>query len=100
VGLPVPGAKLPSAGIPYDAATVASTGLSSNMCILRGFNTALAKNATDSSPFPFGIWFANPRTLYVADEGAGDSTFDASSGTYTAAGASTTAGLQKWVLNP
>jgi hypothetical protein len=100
VGLPVPGAKLPGAGIPYDPATVASTGLTSNMCILRGFNTALAKSATDSSPFPFGIWFANPRTLYVADEGAGDNTFDASSGAYTAAAASTTAGLQKWVLNP
>jgi hypothetical protein len=99
VGVPVPGAKLPTAGIPYDPNTVASTGLTSNMCILRGFNTALAKNATDSSPYPFGIWFANSHTLYVADEGAGDNTFDTTSGTYSAAAASTTAGLQKWVLN-
>ncbi|HTU96321.1 MAG TPA: hypothetical protein VMF14_10815 [Solirubrobacteraceae bacterium] len=100
VGVPVPGAKLPTAGIPYDPTTVASTGLTGNMCILRGFNTALAKNATDASSYPFGIWFANPRTLYVADEGAGDNTFDATGGTYSAAAASTTAGLQKWVLNP
>ncbi|HXD63387.1 MAG TPA: hypothetical protein VNV17_02160 [Solirubrobacteraceae bacterium] len=98
VGLPVPGAKLPTAGIHYDPSTVAATGLTSNMCILRGFNTALAKNATDASPFPFGIWFANPRTLYVADEGGGDNAFDTASGTYSAAAASTTAGLQKWVL--
>jgi hypothetical protein len=99
IGLPTAGAKLPTTSIPYDPSTVASTGLTSNMCILRGFNTALAKNATDASPFPFGIWFANPHTLYVADEGADDNTFDATSGTYSAAAASTTAGLQKWVLN-
>ena len=35
----------------------------------------------------------------MADEGAGDNTYSASTGTYTAAAASTTAGLQKWVFN-
>ena len=99
VGLPATGAKLPTTSIPYDPNTIASTGLTSNMCILKGFNTALAKNATDASLYPFGIWFANPHTLYVADEGAGDNTFDATTGTYSAAAASTTAGLQKWVFN-
>jgi hypothetical protein len=97
-GVPAAAAKLPTTSIPYDPNTVASTGLSSNMCILSGFNTTLAKNATDASSYPFGIWFANPHTLYVADEGAGDNTFDAASATYSAAAASTTAGLQKWVL--
>ena len=29
-------------------------------------------NATDASDFPFGLWFANPDTVYVADEGSGD----------------------------
>jgi hypothetical protein len=48
---------------------------------------------------PFGIWFANPDTLYVADEGAGDNTYDATTNTYTADAASTTAGLQKWVFD-
>jgi hypothetical protein len=43
------------------------------------------------------MWFANPTTLYVADEGAGDNAF--ANGSYTAAAASTTAGLQKWVYN-
>ena len=99
VGLPATGAKLPTASIPYDPNTIASTGLTSNMCILKGFNTALAKNANDASMYPFGIWFANPHTLYLADEGAGDNTFDATTGTYSAAAASTTAGLQKWVFN-
>jgi hypothetical protein len=99
VGIPAAGAKLPTTSIPYDTTTVANTGLSSNMCILQGFNTALAKNATDASSYPFGIWFANKDTLYVADEGSGNNAFDTTSGTYSAAAASTTAGLQKWVLD-
>jgi hypothetical protein len=70
-----------------------------NADILKGFPTALAKNATDASDYPFGLWFANPTTLYVADEGAGDNTYDATTNTFTAAAASTTAGLQKWSFN-
>jgi hypothetical protein len=94
VGLPVAGAKLPTAGI---ESTLTSAGLASNMCILKGFPTALAKGATDASDYPFGLWFANPTTLYVADEGSGDNTY--ANGAYTADAASATAGLQKWVFN-
>jgi hypothetical protein len=65
------------------------------MCVLKGFTTTLAKDTTDS--FPFGVWFANATTLYVADEGNGTNTFGA--GTYTAAASQTTAGLQKWVFD-
>jgi hypothetical protein len=65
------------------------------MCVLKGFNTALAKNTTNV--FPFGVWFANATTLYVADEGDGANTF--SNGTYTDAAAQTTAGLQKWTFD-
>jgi hypothetical protein len=65
-----------------------------NMCVLKGFPTAL-KSTTS---FPFGLWFANSHTLYVADEGDGSNTYSATSGTYTDAAAQTTAGLQKWVL--
>ena len=97
VGLPQPGATLPTSPIAYNPATVASTGLASNMCILKGFNTALAKTSTNS--FPFGLWFANAHTLYLADEGNGTDTYSTTSGTYTAAAAQTTAGLQKWVFN-
>ena len=80
--------------------TAANPGLTpTNTCILNGFPTALAKSATDASLYPFGIWFANSTTLYVADEGAGDNAYSSTSGTYTAAGASTTAGLQKWSYN-
>ena len=39
-----------------------------NMCILKGFPTTPAKTATS---FPFGVWFADAKTLYVADEGDG-----------------------------
>jgi hypothetical protein len=94
VGLPVAGARLPAAGI---ESTLTSTGLASNMCILKGFPTALAKAATDASDYPFGLWFANPTTLYVTDEGSGDGAF--ANGSYTAAAASATAGLQKWVYS-
>ena len=95
VGVPASGAKLPTAPLSFDPSTLQADGLPSNMCILKGFPTVLAKSAT---AFPFGIWFANPRTLYVADEGSGDNTF--AGGTYTNAQASTTAGLQKWVFSP
>jgi hypothetical protein len=102
-GLPQPGVSLPTTStISYNASEGGSgnPGLTpENMCILQGFPTASAKNATDANDYPFGLWFANPDTLYVADEGAGDNTYSASSGTYTAAPASTTAGLQKWVFD-
>jgi len=57
--------------------------------VLPGLNTTLATTAT-SGPNPFGIWFANATTMYVADEGDG-----------TAADAATSsfAGLQKWTFN-
>jgi hypothetical protein len=97
VGIPSANATLPTTPLSYNPATLQTAGLPSNMCILKGFPTTLAKGATDASDYPFGIWFANPTTLYVADEGAGDNAF--SGGTYTAAAASTSAGIQKWVYN-
>ncbi len=95
VGLPAANAKLPATPLTYDPAALQTAGLPSNMCILAGFPTALAKKANPLA-FPFALWFANATTLYVADEGdgfAGDSTL------YTHAAAQTTAGLQKWVFN-
>jgi hypothetical protein len=95
-GLPAPGAPLPASPIAYDPSLLQTQGVFPyNMCVLQGFPTAL-KSATS---FPFGIWFASARTLYVADEGNGDTTFSATSGSYAGAAAQTTAGLQKWVLS-
>jgi hypothetical protein len=110
VGLPSGSATLPAAGSftsPSYSNSNAALGLTAtnpgltptNMCILKGFPIALAKNATDSSNYPFGIWFANATTMYVADEGAGDNTYSTGTGTYTAAAASTTAGLEKWTYS-
>jgi len=96
VGLPVPDASLPTSPIAYNPTVLQTEGVTPyNMCILQGFPTAL-KSAT---AFPFGLWFANPDTLYVADEGNGDNTFDPATGMYATAAAQTTAGLQKWVFN-
>jgi hypothetical protein len=95
-GLPVAGAPLPTSSIAYDPAVLQTEGVTPyNMCILQGFPTALKSKTA----FPFGLWFANPNTLYVADEGNGDNTFDPATNTYTAAAGQTTAGLQKWVFN-
>jgi hypothetical protein len=106
-GLPQPRAALPTtSNFTYSTSdtalglTAKNPGLTpDNMCVLKGFPTTSAKNATDASDYPFGLWFANPDTLYVADEGAGDNTYDAATDTYSAAAASTTAGLQKWVYD-
>ncbi len=57
--------------------------------ILPGFSTVLAKGAANTITHPFGIWFANATTLYVADEG---------DGVKADAATSTSAGLQKWSL--
>jgi hypothetical protein len=88
-GLPMPGAQLPQPGQSYP------------MCILKGFNDSAA--STDTTHFPFGLWFANKDTLYVADEGSGSFGDDPASADptspYADAAESTTAGLQKWVFN-
>jgi hypothetical protein len=97
VGLPGATASLPSAPIFYDATKLQTNGVTPyNMCILKGFPTTLAKTSTS---FPFGVWFADAKTLYVTDEGDGTTTFDPVSGKYTAAAAQTAAGLQKWVFD-
>jgi len=95
VGVPVPGAALPSAPLPYDASTLAKTGLPTNMCVLAGFPSTPNKTATTVA-YPFGIWFADANTVYVADEGDG---YAGGSDLYTHAAAQTTAGLQKWVFD-
>jgi hypothetical protein len=95
VGIPGVGATLPISPLSYQAANLQTTGLPNNVCILAGFPTALAKTA-NSVAFPFGIWFANADTLYVADEGDG---YTGGTDFYTHAAAQTTAGVQKWVFN-
>jgi hypothetical protein len=95
VGLPSPHAALPTKPLDVDAATLQSTGLPSNMCVLAGFPTTPNKTATTQA-FPFGIWFADANTLYVADEGDG---FTGDTTLYTHAASQTAAGLQKWVFD-
>jgi uncharacterized protein (TIGR03437 family) len=63
---------------------------SAPITVLPGFPTAAAKTAGAANDYPFGIWFANATTLYVADEG---------DGVIADAAGSTTAGLQKWILS-
>lgn len=98
VGLPQPGAALPTPGVTYP------------MCVLSGFNTGRAKKLTTTPPasstttggYPFGIWFANADTVYVADEGSGDNTYDPTTNTYPNAdipGLAYPAGLQKYTFN-
>ncbi len=100
VGVPQPGAALPTSPIAYNPALLQTEGVTPyNMCILAGFPTSLAKATTPAPMYPFGLWFANKDTLYVADEGDGSNAYSTATGTYTDAAAQTTAGLQKWVFN-
>jgi hypothetical protein len=107
VGVPAPGAKLPSAPLSYNMNTLQADGLPGNMCVLAGFPTTLAKQLptppalapSNTTSYPFGLWFANKDTLYVADEGDGYDGTAASGDIYSHAAAQTTAGLQKWVFN-
>ncbi len=100
VGLPVPGAPLPTNPDTYNPVTGEATH---NMCILAGFPTALARSiknpetgaASNTTAFA-GMWFANPTTVYIADAGNGTDAF--SNGSYTAAAAQNLAGIQKWSL--
>jgi len=94
VGLPPSNAVLPAAPLAYDPAVLQTKGLDpNNMCVLNGFPTALKSKTS----FPFGIWFADANTLYVADEGNGDNTY--ANGMYTVAASQATAGLQKWIFD-
>jgi len=96
VGLPQSFASLPGSPLLYDPTALQTQGLApTNMCILKGFPTALKSKTS----FPFGLWFADANTVYVADEGNGDNTFSTVTGTYTKAAAQKTAGLQKWVFD-
>jgi hypothetical protein len=69
--------------------------------ILPGFPNTAASTNSPGGDYPFGMWFANPTTLYVCDEGdliytpnqvVNDQVNVADAGTLA------TAGLQKWVL--
>jgi hypothetical protein len=101
VGLPVPGATLPTSPLAVtDPGSIQTLGIQPyNMCILNGLPTLIAKSATGVS-YPFGIWFASPTVLYVADEGSGN-VGTTVAGFYEPAtpAQNPTAGLQKWMFN-
>jgi hypothetical protein len=83
-----------------DVATLAAVPIT----ILPGFPTTLAAGADPTTKavtpvlYPFGIWFANPNTLYVCDEGDGTLVTPAVNGNVATPYAQTTAGVQKWIL--
>jgi hypothetical protein len=108
-GIPLTGAAnfpgLPTMPIDYDPTRLQTDGVTPyNMCILNGFDSA-TKTKTF---FPFGLWFANASTLYVAEEGDADNTYSTVTGTYSNATVDSTGktkagvrpGLQKWVFDP
>lgn len=94
-GVPMAGAPLPTSPLSYNASTLQSSGLPTNMCVLAGFPATPNKSAKTLA-YPFALWFADANTLYVADEGDG---YTGGTDLYTHAAAQTTAGLQKWVFN-
>jgi hypothetical protein len=103
VGLPVAGAGLPASPLVLTSTnptTIQTYGLQpDNMCILEGFPTLLA-NSSSGVSYPFGLWFASPTVVYVADEGSGNAGTTVA-GFYEPATPTQnpTAGLQKWTFN-
>jgi hypothetical protein len=98
IGLPQPEAKLPTSGITPVAEDLKAKKEElkpNNMCILKGFPAEPKSEAWH----PFGIWFANPDTAYVADEGNGEDEYSTTTDEYTKAAEQPTAGLQKWVFD-
>lgn len=71
---------------PNGALPTAATVGAATLAILPGFATDVAKTSGGNFT-PFGLFFANDTTLYVADEGSGNTT-----------DASAHAGLEKWSL--
>jgi len=94
--------QLGTAGVLPTTANAPSGGLVNEPeTVLPGFPDTSASTASPGGDYPFGIWFANPTTLYVCDEG--DLVYTANqviNGKVNVADAGTlaTAGLQKWVL--
>ena len=83
---------VPGGGLP-----TAATAANAQITPLPGFPTFLANTQPGAFPpafpdgfYPFGIFFANPTTLYVADEG---------DGVIADAGKDPAAGLEKWSFN-
>ena len=71
--------------------------------ILPGLPQTLASGVSSTGAatpvaFPFGIWFANDKTLYVCDEGDGTLVSPAVNGNVADATTLATAGVQKWSL--
>jgi hypothetical protein len=64
-----------------------ATGSDATISVLPGLPTDSAKQ-TGANFTPFGLFFADPTTLYVADEGTGNT-----------ADQTTNAGLEKWTLS-
>jgi hypothetical protein len=71
--------------------------------ILPGLPNTLASGVASTGAatpvaFPFGIWFADEKTLYVCDEGDGTLVSPAVNGNVADAETLATAGVQKWSL--
>jgi hypothetical protein len=71
---------------PNGALPASATASQASISILPGFPTDSAKTGPNFTPF--GLFFANSTTLYVADEGTGDATDQTEN-----------AGLEKWTLS-
>jgi hypothetical protein len=71
--------------------------------ILPGLPHTLASGVSSTGAptpvaFPFGIWFANDKTLYICDEGDGTLVSPPVNGNVADATSLATAGIQKWSL--
>ena len=104
VGLPQPGAQLPTTPLAdgnYSVIGSTKTGQlePTNMCVLAGFPKVPNASAGASTLYPFGMFFAGPDVLYVADEGNGNGPVNGGDYSPAQPANNPTAGLQKWVFD-
>jgi hypothetical protein len=94
-----------SAGtLPTPASAPGGSLANEPITILPGLPTGLARGVNQQGnpapvSYPFGIWFADSKTLYVADEGDGTLVSPPVNGNVADAASQATAGLQKWTLD-
>jgi phosphodiesterase/alkaline phosphatase D-like protein len=85
-------------GTPGSLPTFANAG-TTPITVLPGFPSGLAaKDPNPQESYPFGIWFADANTLYVADEGMPLKTTGSGAVPLSNAALDPHAGLQKWSL--
>ena len=68
-------------------------------CASSAASRPTSRSTSTDDTYPFGIWFANPHTLYLADEGNGDATYSSGHQPVHDRGRPTTRRPAEWIYD-